>query len=35
MRGMLEFQERYGSEAGCLEALVRCQRGPYRNRNPK
>ncbi len=23
MRGMLEFQERYGSEAGCIEALVR------------
>ena len=23
MRGMLEFQERYGSEAGCIEALAR------------
>ncbi len=23
MRGMLEFQARYGSEAGCLEALAR------------
>ena len=35
MRGMLEFQERYGSEAGCIEALVWRERGPYRNRNPK
>ncbi len=23
MRGMLGFQERYGSEAGCIEALAR------------
>ena len=23
MRGMLEFQERYGSEAGCIETLAR------------
>ncbi len=23
MRAMLEFQERYGSEAGCIEALAR------------
>ncbi len=35
MRGMLEFQERYGSEAGRIEALARRERGPYRNRNRK
>ncbi len=35
MRGMLEFQERYGLEAGRIEALVRRERGPYRNRNRK
>jgi DNA invertase Pin-like site-specific DNA recombinase len=35
MRGVLEFQERYGSETGCIEALVRRERGSYRNRNRK